>query len=438
MDRKEFERLYIRYERESMEQTEIRAGSQLRIDWDMFDECRISFDGAKVISKTAARQDVSCFFLLLKYAYSGFEYYTRNVDFRKIEKQVIVELGKDPAENISVVDLCNIIHSDLSPYINDGHVWLECADNEFLFLKSYVPYVTDIVVKRGSGQFVVIQGEGALQPGIPILREDIRGELFRTVVPGCEEECYLVGCYTERDPGNIEIAGQPCKTHVLKCCNAKRLADKLYSLSEESKYAVFRNPTYQIYEKSSAHERNFSDAGKKCAPKDFVIWDLSGNHGGNSIFPETYLRALNGCVYAEMDTAILQSPIVGNSETDKFYRWERACGFDGSNASFGGELFIVMNKETGSSAEDAVFLAKSCRKVTTVGAPSSGVGIFGEVRSYRLPNSGILAGLPYKVFYQDGFEIGKGYMPDYWIDDENPVEYLLRCIRQIRGVNNEP
>lgn len=429
MDRKEFERLYFRFERECMEEFAIRAGSQLRIDWDMFDQYRISFDRAKVISKTTAKLDVACFFLLLKYAYSGFEYYSQTADFAKVENQVIEELEKDAELNISVVSLCKIIHRNLSPYINDGHVWLEYADNEFLFLKSYVPYVTDIVVKKISEEFVVIQGEGGLQPGISIQRDDIRGELFRTMIPDCEEECFLIGRYTEKDPANIEIAGQLCKTHILKCCNAKRLNDKLYSLSEEHKFAIFRNPTYQIYEESFVHERNFAEAGKKCASKDFVIWDLSGNHGGNSVFPESFLRALNDYVCAERDTVILQSPVVGNSTEDKFYRREKASGFDGSNASYRGELFVVMNKETGSSAEDAVSFSRSCRKVTTIGAPSSGVGIFGEVRAYRLPNSGILVGLPYKVFYEDDFEIGKGYIPDYWIDDENPVEYILRCIR---------
>ena len=232
MDRKEFERLYFRFERECMEEFAIRAGSQLRIDWDMFDQYRISFDRAKVISKTTAKLDVACFFLLLKYAYSGFEYYSQTADFAKVENQVIEELEKDAELNISVVSLCKIIHRNLSPYINDGHVWLEYADNEFLFLKSYVPYVTDIVVKKISEEFVVIQGEGGLQPGISIQRDDIRGELFRTMIPDCEEECFLIGRYTEKDPANIEIAGQLCKTHILKCCNAKRLNDKLYSLSE--------------------------------------------------------------------------------------------------------------------------------------------------------------------------------------------------------------
>ena len=104
---------------------------------------------------------------------------------------------------------------------------------------------------------------------------------------------------------------------------------------------------------------------------------------------------------------------------DKFHRWERASGFDDSNALYAGALFFVMNKETGSPHRRCRFSCKILQKGISIGVH----GIFGEVRFYRLLNSGILAGLPYKVFYQDGFEISEGYMPDYWIGNEDLVDY---------------
>ena len=129
-----------------------------------------------------------------------------------------------------------------------------------------------------------------------------------------------------------------------------------------------------------------------------------------------------------MDTAILHSPIVGNSDTDKYYEFKRAPALDLTRSTYDGTLYIVMNKQTGSSAENAISFSKSCKNTITVGSPSAGVGLFGEVRPYRLTNSGIFVLLPYKLFYEDDFEIGKGKFPDYWIDNENPIEYILKCL----------
>lgn len=165
-----------------------------------------------------------------------------------------------------------------------------------------------------------------------------------------------------------------------------------------------------------------------CARKNLIIWDLSGNHGGNSKYPEAFLRGLNGYVQCEMDTAILHSPVVGNSDTDKYYDFQKAPALELTRSTYDGTLYIVMNKQTGSSAENAITFSQSCKNTITIGSPSAGVGLFGEVRPYRLTNSGIFVLLPYKLFYEDDFEIGKGKYPDYWIDNENPVEYILKCL----------
>lgn len=270
MNRNEFEKFYINYGSQSIAQPEIEIGNRLRIDWDAFDHSRTSADSDKMISKKEALQDVAHLFLLLKYAYSGFEYYSLSTDFEELENLLIQKLKNDPDPNVSSIDLCKFLHRELSPKINDGHVWVEYADFEGKFLMSRLPYVTDIVVKRRSEQFIVVKGDGCLKSGVSLRSEDIRGELFPTLIPDHDEECYLIGCYAIKDPGSIEVAGLNYETHMLKCCKARLWVKGLYSLEEESKYAVFGNPTYQIYEDSALHEQNFIDAGRMCASKDNV------------------------------------------------------------------------------------------------------------------------------------------------------------------------
>ena len=430
MNRNEFERLYVHNNHFGLTRSQTEVANRMRTDWDSFDRLCNSSDLAKTISIENAIEDVSQFFFLLKYAYSGYEYYSVRYDFEQLKSKLVNQLSSKFDASILCLNLCKILHQTLSPILMDGHVAVLYADFEGAFLQPYNPYVTDVIVEKESDHYIVIESNNLQMNKTTLQSSDIHGDLFPTLVPGCQNECYLIGRYTLKDPGYIEISGYRCKTHLLRCCHSDSHSSNLYQLNEESTHAIFTNTSYQFYEEIEKHERNFLHIGALCARKDFTIWDLSNNHGGNSRYPEAFLRGLNGYVQCEMDTAILHSPVVGNSDTDKYYEFQKAPVLDHTRSTYDGTLYIVMNKQTGSSAENAISFSQSCKNTITIGSPSAGVGLFGEVRPYRLINSGIFVLLPYKLFYENDFEIGKGKFPDYWIDNENPAEYILKCLEQ--------
>ena len=37
----------------------------------------------------------------------------------------------------------------------------------------------------------------------------------------------------------------------------------------------------------------------------------------------------------------------------------------------------------------------------------------------------------HKVFHNDKFDEGKGFIPDYWIDDENPLAVVEEYVRKM-------
>ena len=430
MNRNEFEKLYVNKNRFNLTHSQIEVTDQMRIDWDSFDHLRNSSDLDKTISIENAIEDVFRFFFLLKYAYSGYEYYSVRYDFEQLKFQLVEQLSSEFDASISCLNLCKILHKTLSPVLIDGHVAVSYADFEGSFLQPYNPYVTDVIVEKESDHYIVIESNNLPMKKTALRKSDIQGDLFPTLVPGHQNECYLIGCYALKDPCYIEISGYHCKTHLLRCCYLDSHSSDLYQLKERSTHVIFTNTSYQIYEETEKHESNFLDIGMLCASKSLVIWDLSGNHGGNSKYPEAFLRGLNGYVHCGMDTAILHSPVVGNADNRKYYDFRKAPALELEKATYDGTLYIIMNKETGSSAENAITFSKSCKNTIIVGAPSAGIGLFGEVRPYQLTNSGIFVLLPYKVFYEDDFEIGKGKYPDYWIDNENPVEYILKCLEK--------
>ena len=427
MDRATFQRLYGSGGRILPDRAQIENGRRAVIDWDTYDRMIGSEDPNKAIPKEEALRDIEQLFLLLRYAYSGYAYYAEHTDFGLIQRRLAERTAAWTGDAIPSARLCEMMHEELYAHINDGHVALRYAGFERDLLHSCFPYVTDVLLEERADGYAVLRGCEGLEAGKILQKSEIQAELYPTLSPGQKKKCHLAGCYTAKDPGAVEIGGVLCRTHLLRCCHAAQPKDEMYERTEYADRCVFQNGSYQIYENEEHHLRAFEEAGKSCAGKRHVIWDLSGNRGGNSAYPEAFLRRLNSSVQTEMDTAVVCSPFTGKSDGEMYYRVDKAPAAEDAG-TFGGTLYVVMNKETGSSAENAVTFAHSCRNVVKVGSPSAGVGLFGEVRPYRLTHSGIFVMLPYKVFFEEGFAIGRGKKPDYWIDAEDPAGYILQCL----------
>jgi hypothetical protein len=95
-------------------------------------------------------------------------------------------------------------------------------------------------------------------------------------------------------------------------------------------------------------------------------------------------------------------------------------------------MFVLQNKGVASSGESAVSYARSVKNVCFVGSMTAGCGQFGDLRRYRLLNSGIYFVMGYKVFNMDGFEEGKGFMPDYWLDTRDVFDETTDFIKAMR------
>lgn len=75
--------------------------------------------------------------------------------------------------------------------------------------------------------------------------------------------------------------------------------------------------------------------------------------------------------------------------------------------------------------------ARNVKNACFVGSATAGCGQFGDNVTYELDNSKIRFRMGYKVFNMDGFDEGKGLLPDYWLDSENPVEDVIEYTKSI-------
>lgn len=166
-----------------------------------------------------------------------------------------------------------------------------------------------------------------------------------------------------------------------------------------------------------------------------VIWDLSNNLGGNSEFARQFLQGLSGMrpsmgrvlslnstlVYAKEWGEIQEKPYGFTQEPQE--QGERACLFNGT-------LHVIVNDRVASSGESAVFMALSLPRVVLYGCSTLGIGRFGDLCVYMLPNSYITLWCPQKAFEQAPEE-GMGYEPDIWIDSQDVTAVVKRYVETL-------
>ncbi|MDY2629557.1 MAG: hypothetical protein SOW08_14790 [Lachnospiraceae bacterium] len=83
---------------------------------------------------------------------------------------------------------------------------------------------------------------------------------------------------------------------------------------------------------------------------------------------------------------------------------------------FDGTLHVIINNQVASSGELALVYAKSLPKVIFYGCNTLGIGQFGDLCIYYLPNSNVTLWCPQKVFNTVISET-EGMKPDFWITE---------------------
>jgi hypothetical protein len=102
---------------------------------------------------------------------------------------------------------------------------------------------------------------------------------------------------------------------------------------------------------------------------------------------------------------------------------------------FAGRLVLLVDRGCASACETSVLLARQLPGTLVVGENTEGTMKVGELRSYRLPESGVWLSAGTRVHTDTsvpgGFPEGNGYEPDVWLDTDEVdarVTELVRCL----------
>ncbi len=381
------------------------------------------------ISLDDAILDVEELFITLKYCYSGYEYFNQLVNFNDIKYSIINELKELGVNLIDTNQLASIITKHLKKHIIDGHFTFITKDQVFPIYKPYLAYVTNVIVEECGNDYKVIKGNKKLPLETIISKNFLEDKLLPTLTILSNKNCYLIGVYSNVKVETITIDNVKLNTHILNADGYERnTPDYIYKFNEHKTYNLLKSKKYLIHENKEEYLKKFYEFGVKSKNKNVVIFDIAGNRGGWSAYPDEFVKGLNGYSHWKTDIAIIKNDIFGNENNKKNYEILYGKDYDTSKGSFDGTLYVVMNKKTSSSGEAAIAHTKSCRKVVFVGSASAGIGLFGDIKSYLLTRSKIYISIPYKVYFENKEE-GKGFLPNYWIDSKNPTKYLEKWLK---------
>ncbi len=107
-------------------------------------------------------------------------------------------------------------------------------------------------------------------------------------------------------------------------------------------------------------------------------------------------------------------------------------------APFGGRLLLVTDRGCASACETSVLIARHFPGTVVVGENTNGTMKVGELRSYRLPHSGITVSAGHRVHEDpdanaDIFPEGVGYQPDLWLDGQDVearIAAMAECLAE--------
>lgn len=392
-----------------------------------------NMEEVRILSAEEAKEDVKTFFLLLKYFYSGYEYYQTQVDFGELQEKILASLS-DPVPSIG-----DLLFDALSPYIDDSHFAIQGGDKWYHAIsRPHRAYFSDALLEEQDGRYTVLNGAGIWKNGVILPAEAIQAHLFETLPAPNGNRRYLLGVYTQTPADSLAVAGvtlplHPCKTDrrlpspgVVReetVCGVPVVHHRSYSRSNVSGFFGSTD--------LSELEANYRASGARYREEKQLILSVLSNGGGSANYPQAFLTGLNDHVQNLVFVARTLNPLEDPSGFAKRYANFTPEPADPARGTFNGKLFVLQNDGTMSSGEWAVRFAKSLRDVCFVGSATRGNTGFGEVHFFELPHSHLSFGCGSKVFWMEECEKNHGFFPDYWLDSDTPVEDVAEfCSRQ--------
>jgi hypothetical protein len=327
-----------------------------------------------------------------------------------------------------------MLHDTFDVGIVDNHLsFASPLTGRLHFGKKYSAYFSELVVKRVSHNYVVVE---SLEPNVKVGAYITDKSTLYPTLPTNKEEYFLVGCRSWNDINSISVSINNINTqisvHRSKAVNKTESKDVCLNEYSLNNIPVIRSNCCD-YIDPLIKDIDVSYIGKKYADSEKLIWNNLSNEGGYSIIPKQFIYGLNNYVACEEYCAKLISPLTEGKDCRREWVLYDSSTYEREKGLFRGTLFFLMNSDTASSGETSVLYAKSLNKVVFIGENSMGCNTFGNVANYQLSNSNIILRVPNMINLckePDNCEEGKGFTPEFWVDSSDVEGEVLRWLSE--------
>jgi hypothetical protein len=405
------------------------------------------------LNKQQFLEDMDMMEYLFDYAYSGRKFWEdRGVDFKGFFKNQR-DLAKD-YEWFSVEKLMNRMEKHFSGIV-DNHLVIN-GSRQLRFKNHKKAHFADILIRKGHDEFIVLNSL------IPEVNKSSKytgktEHLFPTLSPEGEEH-YLVGTlsWESLQELTLNFDNKDIKVNVHQCriSEFETIDKKIFDQKK-----IEGLPIVSVRSFSGEHDvlDDFTKSSKKLRKEKILLYNLLNNGGGSSDYGEKFIENLNDVAqWRRTGGGIESAPTIqktANTPDDKigynkyhilearkmlknpddcsYMRWYVAPPYDKQKkGNFKGKLIVLTNRWVASAGESAVAYCKSVPDVVFIGENTNGMGMFGNATPYVLPNSQMTLYLCRSLFIMPDFEEGVGFMPNYWLDTNKPLEEVTRWIKE--------
>jgi hypothetical protein len=430
------------------------------------------------ITKPQALEDIEVLRYLLDNAYSGrFYWQQQGVDFAGGYAALRRHVEEAATPDIDTREFERQIHEAFKG-INDPHTAIMGHEVTEFFTRVRQYFASFVVAKEGD-RYLVVQ---SAVPDVPVGSEyvDAEANLFPTLAPAGSQQ-YLVGgmSTTPREQmtvrfrhGVVTVAMHPSRIGNIRYDRFNDIID----VATVRGIPVIRSSSFWVDGKIKDLE-DFAEHGKQLRDEPFIVWNLLANDGGITTYPAQFIEHFNGIAQersweahlhstpiaqayfpgkngwsswpaAWLDDATPMSEIpeykhahieeVRQEKVDlianprRFWVVVREAG-EQAMGDYRGRLVVLSNYRNGSAGNNALAMSKSVPNSVIVGENSNMTYAFANTRMFSLKHSRIKLRLPGRLIIHPENSIERGFLPDFWLDSETPVEEVTKWLLDPAG-----
>lgn len=446
----------------------------------------------RFVSFDQLKNDVSSLKYLLQTSYSGYEdAVQRGLDLEKFEQNILSEFSNSiyDKNSISTDKICDVVYNELKNYVTDNHFSIYGASTECILSNVNRVLYSNIYVREKNGKYFVVESD---IPEIKKKSEFTGSKENLFLYPAKGKNIYRIGftktieSSAENDyiENEIELSfNNENKKVLIKTYDSIKNTKIFFGKQETKDTGYLSLSTFDLPDVKSNFrkyaERSFEkyiNSSVELNNKKNVIIDLRGNSGGNNYYSNKFLSSLytnkilsdselqktklldNDVNYTESYN--YSSPWIANTMNNYFSqmgmadfifpyiqsdienfktepkkiirKWIDTSSEYIGECNFAGKVIIITDRNSASSSEDTIQLAKRLfgKNCYLVGENSKGCFSYGNILPYQLPNKSLCLYVPSTIFMNyansEYYNIeGIGFTPDYWSTNEDLLETLV-------------